>query len=88
MQETFFLFFLVVMYFVVKYAVFFLVVLRILDPGSGSVGSVCFWASRICIRIRESEIRIRILLYSAKVVRKNLDSYCFVTSLCLFIFEK
>ncbi len=29
---------------------------------SGSVGSICFWASRIRIRIHYSEIRIRILL--------------------------
>ncbi len=37
--------------------------------GSGSVGSVCFWASWI-----------RILLSSSKNSKKNLDSYCFVTS--------
>jgi hypothetical protein len=34
-------------------------------------GSTCFWASRI---------RIRILLSSSKNSKKNLDSYCFVTS--------
>ncbi len=32
-------------------------------------------------------IRIRILLLSSKFSKKNLDSYCFVTSLWLFIFE-
>jgi hypothetical protein len=37
----------------------------------------CFWASRI-----------RILLSSSKNSKKNLDSYCFVTSFGLFIFEK
>jgi hypothetical protein len=26
--------------------------------------------------------------YQAKIVRKNLDSYCFVTSFGLFVFEK
>jgi hypothetical protein len=44
-------------------------------------GSECFWASRI-------RIRLRILLSSSKNSKKNLDSYYFVTSLCLFIFEK
>jgi hypothetical protein len=29
-----------------------------------------------------------ILLSSSKISKKNLDSYCFVTSLCLFVFEK
>ncbi len=37
--------------------------------GSRSTGSTCFWASRI-----------RILLSSSKNSKKNLDSYCFVTS--------
>jgi hypothetical protein len=31
---------------------------------------------------------IQILLASSKISKKNLDSYCFVTSLGLFIFEK
>ncbi len=31
------------------------------------------------IRIRWSDIRIRILLSSRKCSKKNLDSYCFVT---------
>ncbi len=44
-----------------------------------STGSACFWDSRI---------RIRILLSSSKNSRKNLDSYCFVTSFGLFVFEK
>ncbi len=38
--------------------------------GAGSVGSVCFLSSRI-----------RILLSSSKNSKKNLNSYCFVTSL-------
>jgi hypothetical protein len=38
-----------------------------------------FWASRI---------RIRILPSSSKNLRKNLDFYCFVISLWLFIFEE
>ncbi len=46
--------------------------------GSGSLGSICFWATRI--RIRQSGVRIRILLSSSKNSKKNLDSYCFVTS--------
>jgi len=37
-----------------------------------SAGSVCFWATWI---------RIRILLLSSKNSKKNLNSYCFVTSL-------
>ncbi len=44
---------------------------------SGSVGSICFWASRIY----QSEIRIRILPPSSKSGEKNIGSYCFVTSL-------
>ncbi len=40
-----------------------------------SIESVCFWASRI-------------LLSSSKNSKKNLNSYCFGTSLRLFIFEK
>jgi hypothetical protein len=42
--------------------------------GAGS-GSACFWASWI-------------LLLSNKNSKKNLNSYSFVTSLWLFIFEK
>ncbi len=54
--------------------------------GSGSVGFVCFWASQIRIRIRQSQVRIRlwILLSSSKNIKKNLDFYCFVTSFWLF----
>jgi hypothetical protein len=52
---------------------------------SGSV-STCFWAS--WVRIHYSEVwiririwlRIRILLSLSKNSKKNLDSYCFVTS--------
>ncbi len=40
------------------------------------------------IRIRLSEVWIRILLSSSESSKKNLDSYCFVTSLWLFILEK
>ncbi len=59
---------------------------------SGSIGSTCFWASwiRIRIRIHKSEvwiririlfwIRIRILLSLSNYSKKNLDFYCFVTS--------
>jgi hypothetical protein len=61
--------------------------------GSGSTGSICFWASRI--RIHSSVVwirirlwpRIRILLSASKNSKKNLDTYCFVTSFGLFIFE-
>ncbi len=45
--------------------------------GSGSVGSICFWASWI-----------RILLSSSKNSKKNIDSFCSATSLRLFIFDK
>jgi hypothetical protein len=38
--------------------------------------------------LSEIWIRIRILQSSCKKVRKNLDSYCLVTSFGLFIFEK
>jgi hypothetical protein len=48
------------------------------------LGSTCFWA----IRIHYSEVWIRILLSSSKNIKKNLDSYCFVTSFGLFVFEK
>jgi hypothetical protein len=43
----------------------------------GSVGSVGFWASRI----RKSRVRIRVIPSSSKNSKKNLDFYCFVTSL-------
>ncbi len=43
--------------------------------GSGSVGSVCFCTSWI-----------QILISSSKNSKKNLDSYCFVTSFWLYIF--
>ncbi len=46
--------------------------------GSGSVGSLCFWASRIRIRIRYSQLRI--LTLSSKNSKNKLDFYCFVTS--------
>ncbi len=42
------------------------------ESGFGSVGSVCFWASWIWIRI---------LLSPSKNSTKNLDSYCVVTFL-------
>ena len=50
-------------------------------------GSTCFWASRIRIRIHQSEVWIRIrirpwiriLLSSCKNSKKNLDFYYFVT---------
>jgi hypothetical protein len=45
------------------------------ESGSGSTRSTCFWASPI-------------LLSSSKIERKNFDSFCFVTSFGLFIFEK
>ncbi len=45
-------------------------------------GSVCFWASRIRI------LWIQIHLSSSKNGKKNLDSYCFVTSVWIFIFKK
>jgi hypothetical protein len=40
-----------------------------------SVGFACFWASWI-------------LPSTSKNMKKNLDFYCFVTSLCPFIFEE
>jgi hypothetical protein len=43
-----------------------------LDP-DGSVGSICFW-SKVWIR--------------RKISKKNLDSYCFVSSFDFFDFEK
>ncbi len=46
------------------------------------------WASPIRTRIHWTEIRIRILLSSSRNSKKTIDSYCFVTSLWLFIFKK
>ncbi len=46
-----------------------------------------FFATRIRIRIRLL-IRLLILPSSSKNSKKNLDFYCFVTSLWLFIFEE
>ncbi len=57
------------------------------DPDLNT-GSTCFWASRIRIHLSEVWIWIRILLSSRKISKKNLDSYCFVTSFGLFVFEK
>ncbi len=51
-------------------------------------GFVSFWASQIRIRIHYSQLRIRILPSSSKNRKKNLDFYCFVTSLWLLIFEE
>ncbi len=49
------------------------------DPDPDPPDPQCFRASRI---------RIRIFLSASKNSKKNLDSYCFVTSFRLFIFEK
>jgi hypothetical protein len=46
--------------------------------------TLCFWASWIWIRKPEVRIWIRILLSSSKNSKKNIDSYCYVTSLWLF----
>jgi len=35
----------------------------------------------------EARIRIRILISSSKISKKNLDSYCFVTSFLILIYE-
>jgi hypothetical protein len=55
----------------------------------GSVGSVCFWASWILIRIHQSEvwirIRIWILLSSSKNSKKNLDSSCLTLTSFYFL---
>jgi hypothetical protein len=51
-------------------------------------GSVCFWASRIRIRIRQSGSGSGSFHHQARILRKNLDFYCFVTSIWLFIFIK
>ncbi len=47
-----------------------------------------FWASWIRVRIRNLFVRIRILHQQAKKMKKNLDFYCFLVSLWLFIFEE
>ena len=44
--------------------------------GSGSVGTICFWASWIRIRISNLYVRIRILPPTSKKFKKNLDFYC------------
>jgi hypothetical protein len=56
--------------------------------GSGSTGCTCFWAIRIHLSEVWTRIRLRILISSSKNSKKNLDSYCFVTSFGLFVFEK
>ncbi len=43
------------------------------EDGSGSVGSVCFWASWIRIRIRNLFVQIRILPSKSEKMKKNLD---------------
>ncbi len=63
---------------------FLIPIIPVLGTGSGSV---CFWISWIQIRIRQSEVRSRILLSSSKKSQKNIDSYFFVTFLWLFIIE-
>jgi hypothetical protein len=45
---------------------------------SGSLGSICFWATWI---------RIRILLSSSKNNKKKFDSYCFISSFYLKVRE-
>ncbi len=56
-----------------------------------SVFRICrirmFWVSWIRIRILNLFVPIRILPSTSKKRKKNLDFYCFVTSLWLFIFE-
>jgi hypothetical protein len=51
---------------------------------SRSAGSICFWSSLICTRIRYLFVRIRIRLQilpsTSKKIKKNLDFYYFVTS--------
>jgi hypothetical protein len=47
-----------------------------------------FWASWIRIRNLFEPIRIQILPSTSKKIKKNLNFFCFVTSLWLFIFEK
>ncbi len=59
--------------------------------GSGSIGSVCFYPpgslSGSVIYLYGSGSG-RILSSTNKKIKKNLDFYCFVTSLWLFIFEE
>jgi hypothetical protein len=55
------------------------------ESGSGSIGSVCFWASYIRIRIHQLvvlikirnriNIGIRILITSSKNKKKTINSY-------------
>ncbi len=59
-----------------------------LQSSGSESGSTCFWASRIRIHLSEVRIRIRSFYHQAKIVRKTYESYCFVTSFGLFIFEK
>ncbi len=47
-----------------------------------------FWAFLIRIRIRKLQLRIRLLPSLGKNSKKNLDFYCFVTFLWLFICEE
>jgi hypothetical protein len=54
--------------------------LQVRDSYTLFSGSTCFWASRIRISL--------IIRSSSKNSKKNLDSYCFVNSFGLFIFEK
>jgi hypothetical protein len=61
----------------------------ILSSVSGS-GYTCFWASRIrdpLVRGMDPDPDLDPSI-TAKKSKKNLDSYCFVTSFGLFIFEK
>jgi hypothetical protein len=51
--------------------------------GSGSVGSVSFWTSRIQIHL--SEVRIWIFNHQAKIVSKTLISTLFVTFFMTFL---
>ncbi len=54
--------------------------------GSGPVGSVCFWSHGS--GSISQKVWIRVLLSISKNSKKNLDSYCFVTSFWHFIFAK
>jgi hypothetical protein len=56
-----------------------LVSVEVQDRGYNTEDPQCFRASRI---------RIRIFLSASKNSKKNLDSYCFVTSFGLIVFEK
>ncbi len=62
-----------------------ILVLRILEGWWFSLEQ-CFWAFRILIRFWE--ILIQIMPSLSKNSKKNLDFYCFVTSLWLFIAEE